>query len=434
MSMTDITSGARLSTQTQLIDAINSQRKFALSSKLEELVTSETPFISLIRKIKRFSMDDPEKQFYEHRSAFLNTAVGYWKTGGGTDVGAATHLGASVTQYISTTVGGSSYSSMVKAGDIVQVVDSDDTSLVANLLLVSVSTNKWTAYCLTEAPGFTPSTSDIVYLVGSAHGEDGAFTTAMYDKAQTRWFTSQIFKDQVSFSRTLEKMKSVIYGSEADRLLREGLKYHQVKIDRALLWGSSRQTAISSSGTTNPFLAPYNEMVDADSKVIRTSASFLQVMNATSNRDVSLITQVHNVTMADYEFADLVDDMEIQFTHGSDVKEAICGRGVLSFFNKLAMKDSTYQIKAAENAYGMKVQKLITPHGELNLMPSKGMSEAGYNYAMAVIDPAHIGIGEFDPTAWYGLPKTRDGKDIEILTDCGLMVGMPETHGWWWFK
>lgn len=437
MALTDRTAGTRLTTQTQLIDAINSQRRFPVNDQLYELVSNESPFLNLLRKISKVSINGPEKQFYEHRSAFLNTQIGYFKANG--TIAADSDIGDSVTLDITTTSDGSTYcgSTYLRAGDIVQVVDADDKSLVCSVLLVSLSTNTWTGYCLTQDPGFVPSTADGVYLVGNAFGEDGAFTTGSYTKVQTRWFTSQIFKDMVSYSRTLEKSTDIAYGSEADRLLREAIQNHFVSIDRALLYGSGRQTlAAATSGATerDPFASPVNEMVDASSKYIRTSASFLQVMRATSNRDVSLETQLHEITMSGMTWSDLLDDFEVQFRYGSEVKEAICGRGVVSFFNRLAMTNHDYQLRVGENAYGIKIYKLITPHGEINLKPSRGMLEGGYNYAMAVIDPANISVAEFDPTSWAGLPKTRDGKDIEILTDCGLWVRKPETHGWWWFK
>ena len=431
MSMTDTYSGARQTTQTQLFDAINSQRRFPINDKLYELVSGEAKFLNLLRKISKVSVGDHDNSFIEDRAPWLNTQKGYWYTGG-TDF-TASHMGASVDILVTTATNSTAAYAALKVGDIVQVVDADDQTKTANLLLKSLSTSTWTCYLLTEAPGFTPTVLDKVYHVGTAFGENGAFTTGEYTKPQTRWFSCQIFKDQVSFSRRIQNNKRIIYGNEADRLLRNGLAFHNVKMDRALLHGTARQTVTYATGTTNPFLAPLNEMVDAAGNYIGTSASFKQVMEATTNRDVSLETRVFNVTKASVEYGDMIDNFEQQFLYGSDVKEAICGRGVVSFFNKMAMKDNQYQLKAGENAYGIKVMKLITPHGEINLHPSRGMYEAGYNYAMAVIDPANIALAEFDATSWYGLPMTKDGKDIEILTDAGLWVRMPETHGWWWF-
>lgn len=434
MALTDITSGARQTSQTQLIDAINSQRRFPINDKLYELVSGEADFLNLIRKISHVKVDGPEKSFIEHRAPWLNTQKGYWYTpGSGTSNFAASHVGAAITLKCTTASNSTSAYGDPVVGDIIQVVDSDNLTKIANLLVYSVSSHLVTGYLLTEAPGFSPAVTDKVYLVGSAHAENGAFTSGGYTTPQTRWFSTQVFKDQVSFSRTLEESKDIIYGSEADRLLREALKYHMVKIDRALLHGTARKTALASAGTTNPFDAPNGEMVDASSNRIYTSASFLQVMNATTNRDVSLATRLFPVTMAGLEYGDLIDTFEQIFFYGSESKEAICGRGVVSFFNKLAMSNSDYAIKAGENSYGIKVYSLLTPHGVLNLRPSRGMSEAGYNYAMAIIDPENISIADFHSTTWEGLPKTRDGKDIEILTDCGLWVRKPETHAWLWF-
>lgn len=436
MALTDITSGARKTSQTQLIDAINSQRRFPINDKLYELVSGEADFLNLIRKISTVKVDGPEKSFVEHRAPWLNTQLGYWFTGG-TNF-AASHIGATINVLVTTVTNDGNATAdfpILRAGDIIQVVDSDDLTKVCNIRLTSSTvdtTITWAGHCLTEAPGFTPAVTDKVYLVGSAHAENGAFATGGYTTPQTRWFSTQIFKDQVSFSRTLEESKDIIYGSEADRLLREALKYHMVKMDRALLHGTARKTAASTSETINPFLSPNGDMM-AGTNRIYTSASFYQVMSCTTNRDVSLATRLFPVTMAGLEYGDLIDTFEQIFFYGSETKEAICGRGVVSFFNKLAMSNSDYSIKAGENSYGIKVYSLLTPHGVLNLRPSRGMSEAGYNYAMAIIDPENISIADFHSTTWEGLPKTRDGKDIEILTDCGLWVRKPETHAWLWF-
>ncbi len=437
MALTDTYSGARQTTQTQLIDAINSQRKFPVNNKLYELVAGEADFLSLIRKISKVSVDGPDKSFVEHRAPWLNNAAGYWFTGG-TDF-TASNIGDAINILItSVTNDGNATADFptLKAGTIVQVVDADDPTKICNMVLKTETidtTKTWSCYCLTEAPGFTPTVADQVYLLGSAFGENGAFTTGEYSKPQTRWFSTQIFKDAASFSRTLEKSKDIIWGSEADRLINEALANHYVKMDRTLLYGTGRQTvAASGAGTVNPFLAPIDEMVDGSGNVIRTSASFYQVMAATSNRDVSLATRMYPLTMSSLEYGDLIDTFEQLFYYGSDVKEVICGRGVVSFFNKMALGSAELQMRMAENAYGIKVFKLITPHGELNLKPTRGMT-GSYNYAMAVIDPANISLAEFDPTSWYGLPKTVDGKTIEILTDAGLWVRKPETHAWVWF-
>lgn len=431
MAQTDTYAGARQTTQTQLLDAINSQRKFPVNNKLYELVAGEADFLSMLRKISKVSVDGPDKSFIEHRAPWLNNAKGYWYTGG-TDF-TASNIGDSIDLLVTTASNSTAAYASLRANHIVQVVDADDPTKVCNLLLKSLSTNTWTCYCLTEQPGFTPTYNDQVYMLGSAFGENGAFTSGEYTKPQTRWFSTQIFKDMVSFSRTLEKSKDIIWGNEADRLINEALANHYVKMDRTLLYGSGRQTVTySGAGTVNPFLAPLTEMVDADSNVIRTSASFYQVMAATSNRDVSLATRLYPLTMSSLEYGDLIDTFEELFYYGSDVKEAICGRGVLSFFNKMAMGTAELKMMMAENAFGIKVFKLITPHGELNLQPTRGMA-GNYNYAMAVIDPANISLAEFDPTSWYGLPRTSDGKDVEILSDVGLWVRKPETHAWVWF-
>lgn len=430
MALLDKTAGARLESQKQLLVAIDSMKRFELDNKLHELVSNEAEFYKMLTKISGMkAIGSNEKKWAENRSLVLNTQGGYWKTGSATDFAADTKAGVEVTLMVSTTSGGSSYASL-RAGDLIQVVDSDDPTLTATLQLKSVSSNVWTAYLLNNAPGFNPAVTDKVHLYGSAFGENGAFTTGSFGIPDTRWMSTQIFKDMVSYSRNVEEDKDVLTGNEVDRLLRDAMQKHYADIDRTLMFAGYRITALEATGTTNPYKTQvYDDTLDASGNRVSHTASFKQIMDATTNRDVSLETRLFNMTAASYDLNAFIDDMEKIFKYGSKVKESVCGYGVVSFFNKLAAKEQAIQMNPGKNIYGINVTELVTPHGTINLKPSRGMSDH-YNMSMALIDPSNIDILTLHPTTWGGLPKTRDGKDVEILTELGLQVRLPETHAW----
>ena len=430
MALLDKTAGSRLESQKQLLVAIDSMKRFEIDNKLHELVSNEAEFYKMLTKISGMkSIGSNEKKWAEDRSVILDSQGGYWKSGSATDFAANTKAGVEVTMMVSTTSNGSSYASL-RAGDIIQVVDSDDPTLTATLHLKSVSNNVWTAYLINNAPGFAPAVTDKVYVYGSAFGENAAFTTGSFGIPDTRWMSTQIFKDMVSYSRNVEEDRDVLIGNEVDRLIRNGMTKHYADIDRTLMFAGYRITELEATGTTNPYkVQVYTDTTDASGNRVSKTASFKQIMDATTNRDVSLETRVFNMTSASYDLGAFIDDMEKIFKYGSKTKECICGYGVVSFFNKLAAKEQAIQMGPGKNVYGIDVTQLITPHGIINLKPSRAMSDH-YRNSMALIDPSNIDILTLHPTTWAGLPKTRDGKDVEILTELGLQVRLPETHAW----
>jgi hypothetical protein len=99
------------------------------------------------------------------------------------------------------------------------------------------------------------------------------------------------------------------------------------------------------------------------------------------------------------------------------------------------------QTRVGDDTFGVKILTYQTNLGELKIVPHRLLDDAGYSGVGIAVDFASqalkLPLPERQRPRWstrYACAANRqesdrDGQKDEILTECGLRVGMPETGG-----
>jgi hypothetical protein len=428
-----------IGTRAQLWDGLNSQKKFFFGNKIYELAPDEHPFLTMLGRIPKISIDGPDKSYIEHRSATINAPVFHYTSGtltftAGTPGTAYTsivlHRGTAAAAGAVVLTGAD-----IAVGDLIQFVNENDKSQFANMICTEVTTGTDVDLTLlTNAPGWNPTGGATnCYKRGSIFGEGSAASTQTYELLDTKWMGTSIFKNMYEISGTLEATKDLVYGSELETQMKMLLRRHMSDQDKAFLHASSRVSATAG----DPFDAPATTLVNGVTTAQRvpSTISLYQACRSQSSSTYGLGgTRLFTNTASTMTYGDLLDNLQEQFEFqsASDTKVAFAGAGFLTSLNKLALRSGEYKLSAGETSFGLKCNILDSPHGQLQIIRHIGMRDEWSN-AMAVIDPANIALCDFRPTSWRGLPITTDARQVEYLTEAGLMVRLPETHGFWFF-
>jgi len=205
----------------------------------------------------------------------------------------------------------------------------------------------------------------------------------------------------------------------------------KAKLERKFLYASARV----GSTVANPFSAPVTSVTNADNDVVRTSTSLLQSCKVSEalTGSKALVNLTSSSTLSDF-----LAGMQQQFKWGSSSKYAFVGDGFLSMINALVFASGfASQLKMnssiKDEAFGIDINKLYTPYGELNLVRDRTMTQDGfYTNTMFVVDPANIDLLMYRDVDLYDLPSTKDIEDKEFRCEMGLCVKLPETHGFWY--
>lgn len=399
------------------------RRKFNLGDKVAELTPSETPFLTMLSKLRKVKVNDADYNYLEHRAHWLDNVKYQIQTAGGFT---ASKMGATVTLYVANT---NSPMTTIKSGHILQVLDADSTAgLYANVLVTSVSSAtsasgvKVTAKLITDSPGFNSASSDYVQRIGSAFEENAAKANGYTDNLETHWASTQIFKTLYGISRTLRKTK-LVGGNEYQRIRADKLREHKIDIERALIFGER-----NSSVSGNPFAAPGGGVQLGTNNVLRTTHGIISAIAYGASANGVGGTREFNITKSSYSYSDFIDDMEEVFEYGNPKKVAMCGMGVISFFNKMALAESQMTISSKDTKWGLKIMTIQAPAGELSLVWHP-LLRGQYKDYMIIVDISNAELAVFDDTTLETNVQTpgTDGVEEQYLSDLGLVYKLPET-------
>lgn len=402
------------------------RRKFNVSDKIAELTPSETPFLTMLVKAKKRTVNDPDIKDFEHRAHWLDNLT-FSASANCTDV-TSSKVGATVTVKLKIS---NDVNVALRSGSMLQILDADASNKFANVLLTGAASldNTASSYVfdgklVNDTPGFAPAAGDNVLRIGSAFEEGAAKTTGYSDQLETIWASTQIFKTHYSLTNTAVKT-DYYAGSEYQRIRADKLREHKIDIERTLLFG-----ARVGSASANPFSAPGSGTLLGSTHPLRTSHG---IVNAITYGDTNIGiggSREFNNTMATYSYSDFIDDMEEVFEYGSPRKAFFCGMGVISFFQKMAMDEAMLTIETSTSSFGLDVYTVKTPAGMLDLVWNPLLRGSSYKNFGVVVDMANVDVGVFRPTSLEMNVQTpgTDGIEEQYLSDLGLVVRLPETH------
>lgn len=434
MPNSGLTYGVDITSRTQLIDGLDSQRVFFDDeAKLHELEPSANPFLTVLlgmKTAKKKASGDLES-YIEHRGSYINDPLYYVQASGTTAIAA---LDANVADYdnlaVSLTAGGAATAtSPFKAGDILLLVNPANETQSATLYVVGDGTddNKVKFRLLTDKPGFdivaNSASATKCYHVGRAFAEGSEESEARYEKPVTCWNEIGSFKESYSITDQLAATSQIVYGNEMLKQLSWAQMRLLKDVDRMLLYASQRINA------TNPFAAPGSApLLNADGEIIRTSVSMEQAIRAGEAVGIGG-NRLFKMTSATVT-PDIFDQNVIDATRYGSNHLCFAGAGFVAALSSMARRNSQYKLEPGDTMYGMKLKKYITPYQDLDIVIHKGM-KGRLDNAMFMVDMNQIQLRQLIPMYSKPLVTNRTAKKWEMRWDVGLRVYLPEAHSLW---
>jgi len=264
------------------------------------------------------------------------------------------------------------------------------------------------------------SDCDTALIVGNINSEGAAMPDAVsYDPVKHYNYT-QIFRNPLEITRTAKKTK-LRTGDAYQELKRETLEYHSVEMEKAFLWG------IRTEGT------------GTNGKPKRTTQGLIPTIktDASANcNDFSLNSSFSGKTwlQGGEEWLDYY--MEQIYRYGATEKLAFAGSGALLGIAKLVKSLGWSSFGPETTSYGIKVNRWVTPFGELMIKTHPLFSlEATNRYSMVIFEPKNIKYRYITDTVFYSESEKQntgrlryDETKEEYLTECGLEFHHP--IGW----
>lgn len=238
----------------------------------------------------------------------------------------------------------SSGAKSVKEGDILWAEGTNEIMRVAATPTTDTSLSVTRGFAGSTAAAITPSTSTenpYLVVIGSAYEEASLAPAGVNFDPTKRYNYTQIFRNALEMSRTAQKTR-LRTGDQVKEAKRETLELHGIDMERAFWFGKRSETTISG-------------------RIARTCDGVLNVIDSGNIKNV-VSDYASGLTMTGLE-----EYMYLAFKFGSSEKMGICGNRALVTIQQVIRRNTTWQIVTGEKEFGMRVQRLICPFGEIVL-------------------------------------------------------------------
>jgi hypothetical protein len=428
-----LTYGVDITSRTQLIDGLDSQRVFFDDeAKLHELEPSVNPFITMLLGMgtaKKKASGDLES-YVEHRGSYINDPLYYIKA---SDTTAIAALAANAAEYsgmaVSLTPGGAAIDPHpFKAGDVMLLVDPTDETKTATIIMSDTDdADEFKFKLLTRTPGFNfianAANATKLYHVGRAFAEGSDESDARYEKPVTFWNEVGSFKESYSITDQLAATTQIVYGNEKIKQLAWAQMRLLRDVDSMLLFASQRLNA------SNPFASPgASPLLNADGEIIRTSVSMEQAIRAAETVGIGG-SRLYKMT-ATTVTPDIFDANVIEATRYGSNHMCFAGPGFVGALASMARRNSQYQLLPGETKFGIKLKKYVTPYADMDIAIHKGM-KGRLDKAMFMVDMSKIQLRQLIPMYSEPLVTNKTMKKWEMRWDIGLRTYFPEAHSLW---
>ena len=430
-------------------ESINDNRRlFDFGERVAELAPEQSPFFVYLSKVAKKPTPDPVFKFLEQRhqwqrrNVLLKTAISNADPDGG-----ITSLVVDVDydQYGKTVSTNVQPKFLVDDGSqILNVEMTDDAGssptdqkmVTLRVSAVNLS-NAAQATLTTEvlsvdgdtASGNWPASMDCaagseIQVMGSAFQEGSTAPGGWRDELSDREGYCQIFKTAIDlFSGTSLATSYRGYSDEYRRVWREKLMEHKMDIEHAMLYGVGKADE-SGAGPR------------------RYSHGVIPYIKANGGK-------YEEFTAASSDYDDFIDYMEQFFAPekgNSGDKLVLASRPVIAWMNKLGTSsfwDNTagaaqysLDIASIPGSYGHNVTRINTAFGNLHVV-QEPLFRGAHSGHMVMVDLKNVA---YRPLAANGKNRDThiitniqnndvDGRKDMILTEAGLEISHPETHG-----
>ena len=460
MANASVWSGSAGNTLNSSVSIDDTRRKFNFGERVAELAPVQSPFFVYLSKVAKKATNDPVFKFLEQRHQWQrrNFVVDTQETSA-----AMATSGLSIEQALLTDMevqcGYDSYGKVLSANTnsvpfllVGQVIvcecdyAADGTSFsgsnthrfVGRVTEVNNPTGDTnidvTPHKLVTSAGANVApvnTAKIRVLanaraqvIGSAWAEGTAQPTGWEDKLYDREGYCQIFKTGMNiFSNTALATEYRGISNEFQRIWQDKLMEHKMDIEQAMLFGigeASYETGTAASIRKTWGILPYTEQYG---KIYNMSYS-------SSGYDA---------------FLDAMEDFFAPESGNSGNKLVLASRKVITYLNKLgngsflnnSVGASQYKldVQTIPGAFGHQVTMVNTIFGNLHFVQEPLLRGLFEDYCVA-IDMKNVA---YRPLSGNGISRDTfietnvqdngvDGRQDQIITECGLEISVPETH------
>ena len=423
----------------------NNRRLYNFGERVAELAPEQSPFFVYLSKVAKKPTDDPVFKFLEQRHQwqrrnFLNKgAISAADPDGSVTAMAADVLYDSKGKTVTTAVqpkffvgdgsqmiqfpatNNSSTESIVTAR--VSAVDLTTDTSEANLTFVVVAVDGDTTAANWPSTIAVANNADC-QVIGTAFPEGTGAPGGWRDELSDREGYCQIFKTAIDlFSGTSLSTSYRGVSDEYRRVWREKLMEHKMDLEHAMLYGvgKSDESGAGPRRYTHGII-PYI------------------TANGGKTADFTAANSTYDT------FIDYMEDFFAPEKGNSGDKLVLASRPVIAWMNKLGSSSfwnntggsSSYQldISSVPGSFGHTVTKINTIFGNLHVV-QEPLLRGAYSGHMVMIDMKNVAyrplVGNGKNRDTHIMTNVQandiDGRKDMILTEAGLEISLPETHG-----
>jgi len=433
---------------------LDTRRINNFGDEVADLAPDETPFFVYLSKVAKKPTDDPLFRILENRTKInwsnRNGTCGVLQatdveTGDNITTGEST-VGDTVYFNQTTAVGVTLIPGMVLM--VERVVSSVPKPLYIRIDSAG-STADWSCTVVGNSGNedAANSASSPWQVVGTAFGEGTSSPQFFSDKLDDTYGLTQIFKTSCYMSGSAMATRYRGYQDEWDRIWNQKLREHKVDIERALLFGQKASTG--SVQYTDGIIGHILKNVGTEGSALQSDDDVTDF----SYEDSS--PYVREIAYSSMTYDRFLSDLEVFFDSargGSKSKLVLAGLPTITWLNKVGATGFmdvsvagnsalNYNMDSRTGAFGHKILTIETVHGDLHVVKDPLLRGIAANY-MAMVDLDNV---KYRPLVGNGLnrdthiisnvqtPDEDSRKDI-ILTESGLAVTLPESHGLYVFS
>ena len=425
----------------------NNRRLYNFGERVAELAPEQSPLFVYLSKVAKKPTNDPVFKFLEQRHQWarrnfdVETAVSAY------DPDPAATASKNILVDVAYDANGKALTTptcpeffVADGGQLISIPATDAASAVVDVVFrvtgVTKAATKATLACTVHS--VNGSTDASAYsatiaiannakgqVIGTAFEEGSGAPGGWRDTLSDREGYTQIFKTAIDlFSGTSLATEYRGVADEYRRVWREKLMEHKMDIEHAMLYGVGSS---DDAGTAAPK---------------RMTHGIMPYITANGGKTA-------NFTAAGSDYDDVIDYMEDFFAPekgNSGDKLCLASRPVIAWLNKLGtdsfMKNTvgtaqySMDVQSIPGSFGHTVMKINTVFGSLHVV-QEPLFRGANSGKMALIDLKNVAyrplVGNGKNRGTHIMTNVQandvDGRKDMILTEAGLEISLPETHG-----
>lgn len=243
------------------------------------------------------------------------------------------------------------------------------------------------------------------FVVGSAFEEASSAPRPMQIVGSPQMNYSQIFRNSFANSRSAEKVKWHT-GDKVAKNRQDAIANHAADIERAMLWG-------------------HRAMFTVDGQQDSTMGGLVSMIKS----------NVSTISDGALDYKTLLDFIGTVYERNIDgmpqERTALAGNNVVNVINELAMAKSDVRLMVGATEYGIKINKILSPMGDLTILthPMFNASPVWRNNLLVFHPGALVTHYMDDGLVVDSTPAGMDGKQYTITSELTMEYHCEKTAG-----